>query len=682
MYNYTSSRVVPTALNIQKRRNRGRQMADGQQNCTITFLPSGQTVRVAPETELLQAARTAGLHINASCGGAGVCGKCRILVEQGTVQGGSSEKITPEEYAEGWRQACSAQVDSDVTVHIPEATGRRKGGLGTDIPLRNYARRHIFDMEELKREGVWSPPVEKVCVELSRPGSNDNRADASRLLQGLAHQYHRNCRLSSLALLQKLGYALRQDDFRVTATLEVPVNQAGKYQLLDIQPGYWCHRNFGLAFDIGTTTVYGVLIDLETGKFLAEASCYNPQISYGEDVISRIVYAEKPKGLGVMHDLVAEAMNRLITEMLDKAEPSDDRAHDPITREEINSISIAGNTTMTHLFLQLEPANIRRSPYVPVTTLIPSFRAPEIGLDLSETCATLVYPAISSYVGGDIVAGVMGSGMYRTEQLTLFIDVGTNAEIVIGNRDWLACAACSAGPAFEGGGITHGIRAVEGAISDFSLNPETLEPMNVTEGGKAPIGICGSGLLIIVATLFEHGVLNRDGKFNHIDHPRIRQGRSGQEYVLAWEDECAADHDIVINEVDIENFIRAKGAIFAGITTVLEQVGLQVSDLEQIILAGGFGSYIDLDSAVSVGLLPEVDPEKIRYVGNGSLTGAWMCELSNAVRRDVVEVARRMTSFELSEIPGFKDQYMASMFLPHTDLSLFPSAARRSRVNG
>jgi uncharacterized 2Fe-2S/4Fe-4S cluster protein (DUF4445 family) len=301
-------------------------------------------------------------------------------------------------------------------------------------------------------------------------------------------------------------------------------------------------------------------------------------------------------------------------------------------------------------------------------------------MELPEHCVALLYPAISSYVGGDIVAGVMGSGMYRTKLLTLFIDVGTNAEIVIGNREWLACAACSAGPAFEGGGITHGMRAVEGAISDFSLNPETLEPMNVTEGSKAPLGICGSGLLIIVATLFEHGVLNQSGKFNELDTPRIREGRSGLEYVLAWKDECAADHDIVINEVDIDNFIRAKGAIFAGVATLLEQVGLQVSDLEQIILAGGFGSFIDLDSAMSVGLLPEVDPDKILYVGNGSLMGAWMSELSNHIRKDVVEVVRKMTSFELSEIPGFKDQYVASLFLPHTDLSLFPEAAQRRAI--
>ncbi|MCI5113581.1 MAG: DUF4445 domain-containing protein [Candidatus Electrothrix sp. AX1] len=674
------------------------------QKYTVTFLPTGRTSRVQEGTKLLHAAIKAGLHLNASCGGAGVCGKCQVIIEQGKVRGGKSEKIPATSYEQGYRQACTALVCEDVSVRIPEESSQRKGGLGTAIPRRHHARRHIFHIKDLQQEGqegAWFPSVEKVCIELSPPDSRDNRADAGRLLQGLSTQYKRKAQLKSLALFQKMGKALRKENFQATVTLEVPVQQGAHYRILDIQPGYQCHRNFGLAFDIGTTTVYGVLIDLETGKFLAEASCYNPQMSYGEDVISRIIYAEKPKGLKVMQDLVIEAMNQLITDMLDmstmltqvsQSNKSTEKTTDslghapvmasvmaPVMRDEINSISIAGNTTMTHLLLHLDPSSIRRSPYVPVSTFFPSFRAQEIGLELSDTCASLVYPALSSYVGGDIVAGVMASGMYRSEQLTLFIDVGTNAEIVIGNRDWLACAACSAGPAFEGGGITHGIRAVEGAISDFSLNPVTLEPMNITQGGKAPIGICGSGLLIIVATLFEYGVLHQNGKFNPLDHPRLRAGQSGQEYVLAWQDECAVDHDIVINEVDIENFIRAKGAIFAGITTVLEQVGLEVADLERIILAGGFGSYIDLDSAMTVGLLPEVDPEKILYLGNGSLIGSWMCELSNHIRRDVMEVVRKMTNFELSEISGFKDQYTASLFLPHTDLEMFPASTKRKK---
>jgi uncharacterized 2Fe-2S/4Fe-4S cluster protein (DUF4445 family) len=655
-------------------------MNDEQSRYTVTFLPSNKTVQVKAGDTVIKAARKAGLHINASCGGAGVCGKCRVLLEQGEIEGGRSEKLSEEDYGRGYRQACISEINQDVSIRIPEESGRQKGGLTTDIPPRHHARMHVFNIDDLKEKDIFYPPVEKVRLELSRPEAHDNRADVGRLIQSLADQHDKHRMVTGLSVMRKIRRALREKDFLVTVTLEHPVNDKSKGHILNIQPGSWNHRNFGLAVDIGTTTIYGVLIDLNSGKVLAKDSCYNPQMSYGEDVIARIVYAEKPKGLAMMQTLVAEAINKIINGMMREANPPDNYGHGSIGRDEINSVTIAGNTTMTHLFLELEPDNIRRSPYVPVSTFFPPLRATDLGLELPDHCVALLYPAISSYVGGDIVAGVMGSGMYRTELLTLFIDVGTNAEIVIGNREWLACAACSAGPAFEGGGITHGMRAVEGAISDFSLNPDTLEPMNVTEGNKAPLGICGSGLLIIVATLFEHGVLNQSGKFNDLDTPRIREGRSGREYVLTWKDECATDHDIVINEVDIDNFIRAKGAIFAGVTTLLKQVGLEVSDLEQIILAGGFGSFIDLDSAMSVGLLPEVDPDKILYVGNGSLMGAWMSELSNHIRKDVVEVVRKMTSFELSEIADFKDQYVASLFLPHTDLSLFPEATQRRAV--
>jgi len=451
----------------------------------------------------------------------------------------------------------------------------------------------------------------------------------------------------------------------------LPVNEAGRKYLINIQPGNWMHRKFGMAFDIGTTTVYGQLVDLNSGVVLAEGGEYNGQLGYGEDVISRMMYAEQEQGLATLQQAVSATINKIMVDLLKKAE---------IAADEITSITVAGNTAMTHLFLGLETHNIRRAPYVPVSTFLPPIRATDLGLALPHHTVAMVYPSISSYVGGDIVAGVMGSGMYRTEKLTLYIDIGTNAEIVIGSREWLVCAACSAGPAFEGGGITHGMRAAVGAIDDFDLDPLTLEPMLLTIGNHPAIGICGSGLLIAIAALFECGVVDHRGKFvRDLPTDRVRPGRSGYEYVLAWRRDTGGAEDIVLTEVDIENFIRAKGAIFAGIKTLIEEVGLQLSDIEQIILAGGFGSYIDLDAAMTVGLLPEVEPEKVIYVGNGSLMGARMSEMSNHIRRDVVEVVHRMTSFELSEVASFKDQYVASLFLPHTDMALFPRHGARSR---
>ncbi|MDA8161097.1 MAG: ASKHA domain-containing protein [Desulfobacteraceae bacterium] len=644
-----------------------------EQEHAVTFLPANRTARLPEGLSLIKAARALGLHINSSCGGAGVCGKCRVKIEQGQVEGGTSEKLSAADLAAGYRQACTALVAGEVTVRIPVESGASGGAFSTVAPERQRARMHLFDLEALRQEGLFEPPVEKLCLELTPPSPADNRADAGRMIQGLAEQYGLRQVAVNLPVLRRLGRVMRERNFLITVTVARSVNGKFRNQIVNVQPGCWSGRNFGLAIDIGTTTIYGQLLDMHSGAILAEEGDYNPQISYGEDVISRIVFAEKAPGLATMNELVVAAINNLIHRLLARPlPPSPGLSETPIGREEINSVTVAGNTTMTHLFLGLEPAQIRRAPYVPVSTFFPPLRATDLGLDLPPHALALVYPSVSSYVGGDIVAGVMGSGMYRTGLLTLYIDIGTNAEIVIGNREWLVCAACSAGPAFEGGGITHGMRAARGAIEDFSLNPETWEPMNITIGDRPPIGICGSGLLIIVAALFRHGALNQAGRFNPIDTPRLRQGKNGMEFVLAWEADAGVEHDIVINEVDIDNFIRAKAAIFAGAKTLIEEVGLAVADLEQIILAGAFGSYIDLDAAMTVGLLPEVAPEKVLYVGNGSLMGARMSELSNHIRRDVVEVVRKLTSFELSEVRHFKDQYVASLFLPHTDSSLFP----------
>jgi uncharacterized 2Fe-2S/4Fe-4S cluster protein (DUF4445 family) len=333
---------------------------------------------------------------------------------------------------------------------------------------------------------------------------------------------------------------------------------------------------------------------------------------------------------------------------------------------------------MTQLMLKVNPRSIRRAPYVPAATLYPPLKAADIGMELGEHVTALVYPAVSSYVGGDIVAGVMGSGIYRSEDLTLYLDIGTNAEIVIGNQEWLACAACSAGPAFEGGGLKFGMRAAEGAIEDFSIDPATLEPMIITIGNVRPKGICGSGLITMVAVMFEMGVINNLGKFDHdLDTPRIRVDNGVYEYVLAYKNETQIDRDVTLTEIDIENLIRAKGAIYSGCMTLLTEVGMSIGDIEHIILAGGFGSYVDLAKAMTIGLLPELDAAKVTFIGNGSLMGARMSSLTNRIRKDVVEVTKKMTNFELSDTNSYMDNYVAALFLPHTDINQFPKLKSR-----
>jgi uncharacterized 2Fe-2S/4Fe-4S cluster protein (DUF4445 family) len=554
-------------------------------------------------------------------------------------------------------------------VRIPVESALDHSVLKLQAAPRRTAHIREMNFEELKEKGLFVAPVEKKYLELPAPTAQDNLPDITRLISHLQLEHDEHRLEVTLAMIRKLPQVIREDDFRVTATLVRPVRDVGKTRIINVQPGDTTRQSYAIAMDIGTTTIYGQVIDLISGKVLAEHGEFNGQISYGEDVISRIVYAEKPGGLVKLSEVVIKTVNKILAKIIKRS------GVDP---ENISTITLAGNTTMTQLMLAVDPRHIRRAPYVPAATLFPPIKAADLGMDLGEHVAALVYPAVSSYEGGDIVAGVMGSGIYRTDELTLYLDVGTNAEIVIGNKDWLACAACSAGPAFEGGGLKFGMRAAKGAIEDFSIDPVTLEPMLITIGNVRPKGICGSGLIIMVATMFEMGIINNLGKFDRdLDTHRIREDNGVYEYVLAWKDDTQIDRDVTLTEIDIENLIRAKGAIYSGCMTLLTEVGMSIEDIEKIILAGGFGSYVDLEKAMTIGLLPEMDTAKITFIGNGSLMGAKMSSLTNRIRRDVFEVTKKMTNFELSDTLSYMDNYVAALFLPHTDMNKFPKLKAR-----
>lgn len=635
----------------------------------ILFVPHNKSITVKDGESLLTAAMEAGVHVNASCGGEGVCGKCRIIVESGTVENGISERLDSQDIEKGYRLACKSVIREDVVVRVPVESSVDASVLNIQSTPRRTALIEQVDFEDLKEKGFFVLPVEKKYLELPEPSAQDNLPDISRLISFLKLQHDEHRLEVDLSVIRKIPDIVRQSGFKITATLSRPVREDGKTRIINIQPGDTTDRNYAIAMDIGTTTVYGQLIDLKTGETLAEYGDFNGQISYGEDVISRIVFAEKPGGLEKIHEVVIQTVNKIINKIVKRA---------GIEKDEISTITLAGNTTMTQLLLKINPAYIRRSPYVPASTLYPPIKAAFLNMDLGDHVTALLYPDVSSYVGGDIVAGVMGAGVYRTEKLTLFIDIGTNAEIVIGNKDWMACAAASAGPALEGGGITFGMRAAKGAIEDFSIDPVTLEPMNITIGRVRPKGICGSGLITMVATMFEFKIINNVGKFNRdLKTERIRENNGIYEYVLAWAKESMIEKDIVLTEVDIENLIRAKGAIYSGYITLLGEVGMKFDDIEEIILAGGFGSSIDLEKAMSIGLLPEINPDKVTYIGNGSLMGAKMSSLTNSIRRDVAQVTKQMTNFELSETPSYMDHYIAALFLPHTDVDQFPKLKAR-----
>ncbi|MGD9238687.1 MAG: ASKHA domain-containing protein [Desulfobacterales bacterium] len=635
----------------------------------IVFLPYETKITVPDGETIIHAALEAGVHINASCGGEGVCGKCRVLIEEGTVENGISEKLSQEDQDKGYRLACQAVVKNDLVVRVPVESALDASALRRLMTPRKTAHIREMNFDELKERGLFVAPVEKIFLRLPQPTAQDNLADITRLISYLKAKHDEHRLDVALSVIRKIPDAIRENDFEVTATLVRPVRDVGKTRLVNVQPGDTTSRNYAIAMDIGTTTIYGQVIDLISGDVLAEYGDFNGQISYGEDVISRIVYAEKSGGLDRLNEVVMGTINTVLDKIIKQS---------GIDHEDLSAITLAGNTTMTQLMLKIDPRPIRRAPYVPAATLYPPTRAKDLGMAVGDHVSALVYPAVSSYVGGDIVAGVMGSGIYRTEKLTLYLDVGTNAEIVIGNKDWLACAACSAGPAFEGGGLKYGMRAEKGAIEDFSIDPVTYEPMLLTIGKVRPKGICGSGLITMVATMFEMGIINNLGKFNRdLETERIRKGESVYEYVLAWKEETQIDQDVTLTEIDIENLIRAKGAIYSGCMTLLTEVGMNIQDIEHIILAGGFGSYVDLEKAMVIGLLPEMDSAKVTFIGNGSLMGARMSSLTNRIRKDVVEVIRKMTNFELSDTASYMDNYIAALFLPHTNINQFPKLKAR-----
>jgi len=472
------------------------------------------------------------------------------------------------------------------------------------------------------------------------------------------------------AVVKKLAKVLRDSDWKATVTTLITAvkprarDRRGP-RVINIEPGDTRGKYYSLTFDIGTTTVCGQLLDLNRGKVIAESIEYNGQMSYGEDVITRIAYCQKPGGLKKLQWVVVANINRIIAELVSRSQ---------VDVKHIGHIIVAGNTTMTQILLGLNPKYIRLTPYTPVANFFPPLAANSLGINVGKPVYLFTFPSVASYVGGDIVAGIIGAGMYQRKNLTLYMDVGTNSEIVIGNSNWMVTAACSAGPAFEGGGIRHGIVASKGAIEGFEIDPSNFEPVISTIGETKPKGICGSGLINIIAGLLKAGVIGQNGKFNtDLPTERIRKGIDGYEYLLSRAPETQTGKDIVITEVDIDNLIRAKAAMYAGCQTLVKSVELTCPDLEQVIIAGAFGSNIDIEKAITIGLLPDLPADRFIFIGNGSLLGARLTSFSTDLLDDARRVANMMTNFELSENTDFTNNYMAALFLPHTNADEFPS---------
>lgn len=630
---------------------------------TVIFQPGDIVCDGVPDgANLLRVALLEGVHINASCGGTGSCGKCKVAVE-GNFKGGKSAKLSSEDYQAGLRLACRVKVMGDLTVTIPEEsrmgdavalTHERRPGPGRVLTPQ--------DLENLVAGWSIDPVVKKYALKLDPPNAANNINDLDRLKLGLKAQHGIENASVDFHVIRDLPEALRMDNWHITTTV---VETSRGPKVIQVVPGDLTNQDYSIVLDIGTTSIYAQLLDLNQGKTIAQASEYNGQISYGEDVISRIVYSQRIGGRKKLQEAVVGTVSQVVEQVLKKAD---------IDRCQVSHMVAAGNTTMTHLLLGINPKHIRIAPYVPAAAFVPPVRASSLGIDVCDHVHIYTFPCVSSYVGGDIVSGIIGSGVFKTDKITLYIDIGTNGEAVVGNKEWLVATSCSAGPAFEGGGIKHGMRATRGAIEAVQVEPSTGEPHILTIGGKKPIGICGSGIIDAVAELLEAGILGQNGKFKESAAGEwLRQNEDNQwEYVLVRGEYTATGQDIVITEPDIDNLMRAKGAIFAGINTLLYSVGMDLNAVEQVYVAGGFGKYLQIDRAAAIGLFPEMEPEKFTFVGNGSLLGARLVSFSKDMLAAAEKVARMMTNIELSDNQLFMDEYMAALFFPHTNMQWFP----------
>ena len=615
---------------------------------------------------LLEVARSANVAIDAPCSGNGACGKCRVQLKSGELESKKTLHISDEEYQAGWRLSCCSKISADVNVLVPDIASAYKSRMKV-ADLSSKEEIAIFEnaKSDIQLAGIeLKNSLEVVDVLMDVPSLDDTMPDNERLTRALRKYLNINRVRIPYVVLKKLPDVLRENNFAVKCVIRATSDDMYVYDIFgkdeDVVIG-------GLAIDIGTTTVSAVLINMENGEILAKSSAGNGQIRFGADVINRIVESQKPGGQKKLQDaVIKETINPMIHEMCKSAK---------FPKDHIYRMCVASNTTMNHLFAGINADPLRTEPYIPAFFKTNSLFASDVGVDINKDAHIIMAPNIGSYVGGDITAGTLVSQIWNRPDFSLFIDLGTNGELVFGNSDFMMSCACSAGPAFEGGDISCGMRATDGAIEACTIDKETMEPTYkiVGDPGTKPVGLCGSGIIDVISELYICGIINPKGKFIR-EGKRIKHDKYGMgSYILAFEEEAGSVKDVEITEVDIDNFIRAKGAIFSAIRTMLTSLDFDVSMIDDVYVAGGIGSGINMQNAVNIGMFPDIPIEKFHYIGNSSLTGAYLMLLSTPAEKKTYELAANMTYMELSTVPIYMDEFVGACFIPHTDTSMFPT---------
>jgi len=625
-------------------------------------LPQNETIEVEKGTTLLEASAKVGVYINSVCGGDGICGRCRLIVKKGDVATHPTTLLKREEIKKGYVLACQSKVISDVVVEIPPES-RAEGKILVDKDAQRF--RALYAPMKGQVFFKYEPLVQKIYLELPPPSLQDNIPDHVRLYRDIRRRREIPIMQTGLKVIRTLPSILRKSDWKITATLGI---RGGTVEVIQVEGENATDRNFAVAVDVGTSTVVAHLVNLNTFETMDAEATYNSQMIYGEEVTRRIIYAES-KGEDKLREAIVEDINNLIITLISR---------NNIRLNDVMAVMCAGNTAMIHFLLGLNPSYLRKEPYIPVCTYPPPIRAAEVGIKISPRGLLYSLPSIASWVGADITAGILATGLYQADELTMLIDIGTNGEIVIGDKNWMVCCSASAGPAFEGSGVRSGMRAAEGAIERVKISEEGKIRYTTIGGGK-PRGICGSGLIDIMAELFRAGFVDRSGRLSPDADDKVRNVNGELEFLLVPSSRTATKRDIVITQADIENLLRAKAAIFAGINVLTKMLNIEFSDIKKIYLAGGFGNYLDKENTITLGLIPDVQRNIVQFVGNTSILGAKMALLSKDALNTAYRISKNITYYDLITYPNYMDEFMAAKFLPHTDVSKFPTVMEKMK---
>jgi len=612
----------------------------------VIFLPSGRRGEILEGKSVLEASRELGVGIESLCGGKRICGKCKVKWVQGDLSPFTQDEekfITESERTEGYRLACATQILENAQIFVPE---------------ESRTQEQVVRKEASERSIELKPAVVPRFVELSPPSLHDPLGDFDRLQKTLSEKHNLPKLRMDYPALQKLSQVLRQGEWKAT------VATWKDQEILDVKPNR-TDDLYGIAIDVGTTTVAGYLCDLGTGELVATQSMMNPQVVYGEDVMSRITYTvTHPDGLEKVHQSIIDALNQLIGAVVQRS---------GLTPENILELTIVGNTAMHHLFLKIDPRYLAVSPFIPVVHRSMDIKARDLGLKVHPSANVHVLPVEAGFVGADNVGVLIAEEPYRQDAMVLIIDIGTNGELVVGNRKRLLSSSCATGPALEGAHIKFGMRAAPGAIERVRIDPDTLEVNFKTIGEKnwkseaksaSAIGICGSGIIDVVAELFRNKIILLSGRFNEgVPSPRLRISDQGSEFVVAWRDETSIGKDITITQHDIRNVQLAKAALYTGAKLMMEKLGIE--KLNKVILAGAFGTYINTEAAMILGMFPDCDLRNVYAVGNAAGDGARIALLNRDKRVEADEIARKVEYIELTIEKDFQKEFIDALSFPH-----------------